>query len=168
MQHIILCNYKKAYIAKFTRLHTSAYPATSPLHSLSPSTDPSRISVSLSAARHTDFCPRRNNLGVVKLNWDLSVTQTWNISFQGDSHTKNGDMIIVCGVLYGIKSRNESNTRFRLEVKSILGSGGCLVSKWALIEAVSCSFGEVSSLGRMKNTYLVTVIYYALVFIHLK
>ncbi|XP_043212983.1 uncharacterized protein LOC122377089 [Amphibalanus amphitrite] len=55
-----------------------------------------------------------NNLGVVKLSSELDVLQTWNISFQGDSHAKDGDTIIVCGVLYGIKSRTESNTKFSL------------------------------------------------------
>ena len=56
---------------------------------------------------------RSNNLGVVKLAPNLSVMETWNISFTGDSHAKDGDMIIVCGVLYGIKSRTEINTKFR-------------------------------------------------------
>ncbi|XP_037079096.1 myocilin-like [Pollicipes pollicipes] len=56
-----------------------------------------------------------NNVGVVKLQSDnLDVLHTWNISFQGDSHAKDGDMIMVCGVLYGIKSLTESNTKFSL------------------------------------------------------
>jgi len=56
-----------------------------------------------------------DNLGVVKLRPDnLEVLQTWNISFIGNSHARGGDMIIVCGVLYGIESLTESTTKFSL------------------------------------------------------
>lgn len=56
--------------------------------------------------------PGSNNTAVLKIDsFEMRIQYAWNISI---NHHKVGEMFIVCGVLYGVDSVTERNSRIRL------------------------------------------------------